>query len=229
MNDPLFLFLYHKNNLITKINYHKLCSVEKVENIQPISDQQSYLPNTFRTDKVPYLFPHFDSYWMCDGLIYHYILYNKEYILSKSAIVIVEYDTWWNYESKKWLKNALNNYDVIGAKLLDVKKNNWKFFDENKHLSFKKELIGLVPFSVICCKPEAILKTAELVKTVKEFHNIRNNEMRFATASKLSGSKVGEIGFEFKNTITWNNNHLQNLTNKEGIFHPVKSIKSLMS
>jgi hypothetical protein len=46
--------------------------------------------------------------------------------------------------------------------------------------------------------------------------------MRFATACKLSGSRVGEIPFSFKRNIKWYEHELKNIKSNNEIFHPVK-------
>jgi len=220
---PLFLFLYHKNDLATHENYNQLCKIEGSENVQPISDCQTFLPNTYQAELGKWDFPHWDSYWMCDGLIYKYILNNKDKVLLKSAIVIIEYDTWWNFCSDNWLASSLIENDVIGAELLEYRKDqSWLWFEKNHKLSFAENLIGLRPFSVICCTPEAIIKASEYVKNTEELHKVSNNEMRFATACKLSGSRVGEIPFSFKRNIKWYEYELKNIKNINEIFHPVK-------
>ena len=84
---PLHLFLYHKDDEVTRSNYEQLCRMEGIKNIQPISDCQSYLPKTYRADKGTWPFPHWDSYWMCDGLIYKYILNNIDKVKSSSVIL----------------------------------------------------------------------------------------------------------------------------------------------
>jgi len=223
--EPLFLFLYHTNDPITHANYNQLCKIEGSENIQPISDCQGFLPNTYQAQFGAWDFPHWDSYWMCDGLIYKYILNNIQTVLARSEIVIIEYDTWWNFSSSKWLSQSLKEYDVIGAELLEYEESpSWVFFEAHKNLSFAKKMIGLRPFSVICCKSQAIVKAAEYFRNTEELHKVYNNEMRFATACKLSGSKVGEISLPFKNTIKWYEHELKNISQEEGIFHPVKKI-----
>lgn len=220
---PLFLFLYHKDDFVTRSNYDHLCKLEGMENVQPISDCQSYLPNTYRADLGEWEFPHWDSYWMCDGLIYKYILNNKQKVLSRSEVVIIEYDTWWNIPSKKWLKEVFVNNDVVGVELLENGKHDWDFFPKHAHLSFAKELIGLRPFSVICCKSESIVKASEYVKNNDELHPVYNNEMRFATACKLSGSKVGTIPFKFKENIKWHQWNCHTDYPDEAIIHPIKN------
>ncbi len=225
--SPLFLFLYHKNDFVTQLNYDQLCRIEGSENVQPISDQQSFLKNTYRADQGTWDFPHWDSYWMCDGLIYKYILNNKDYVSSKSAIVIIEYDTWWNYSSSKWLEESLKNHDVVGVELLEYDKHSWEFFQKHNHLSFTKDLIGLRPFSAICCKPKAIINAAEYVKNNTDLHKVYNNEMRFATACKLSGSKVGSIPFNFKENIKWYNWTCGTDYPHECIIHPIKNIEQV--
>lgn len=223
-NKPLFLFLYHKNDLTTRINYRQLCRIEGIENIQPISDCQCYLPNTYRADLGKFEFPHWDSYWMCDGLIYKYILDNKQKILSRDSIVILEYDTWWNYPSDKWVNQSLVNNDVVGPEVLEISKNqDWDFFTKHRHLSFAEDLIGLRPFTSIACKSQSIVKAAEYVKNTEELHKVYNNEMRFATACKLSGSKIGTIPFNFKENIKWHQWECI-ATTSESIVHPIKNL-----
>jgi hypothetical protein len=221
--NPLFLFLYHKNDLITKINYEQLCKIEGEQNVQPISDCQSYLKNTYRADEGIWEFPHWDSYWMCDGLIYKYILNNKNKVRSKSAIIIIEYDTWWNTPSYKWLNFILNDFDIVGPELLEINKNpSWDFFKKHQHLSFSKDLVGLRPFTAIVCKPESIINTAEYIKNNTELHKVYNNEMRFATACKLSGSKIGVLPESLKENIKWHQWNCNNMSPKETIVHPIK-------
>lgn len=226
--QPLFLFLYHKDDLVTRFNYNQLCRIEGQENIQPISDCQSYLKNTFRVDDGEWPFPHWDSYWMCDGLIYKYILNNKEKVLSRSAIIIIEYDTWWNFSSTKWLNESLKDHDVVGVELLEYEKHpTWDFFQKHSNLSFVKDLVGLRPFSAICCKPESLVKASEYVKNTEELHKVYNNEMRFATACKLSGSKVGVIPYSFKDNIKWHQWGCHTDYPQECIIHPVKNIDQI--
>jgi hypothetical protein len=225
---PLFLFLYHKNDLVTQANYEQLCKAEGKENIQPISDCQSYLENTYRADEGTWEFPHWDSYWMCDGLIYKYILNNKHIVKSKSAIIIIEYDTWWNISLNKWLDIFLKDFDVVGPEFLNIHQHSqWTFFERHRHLSFSNDLVGLRPFTSIICKPDSIIKAAEHVKHTEELHKVYNNEMRFATACKLSGSKIGELPTIFKNNIKWHNWNCDNMHPKETIVHPIKNLNQI--
>lgn len=226
-SQPLFLFLYHKNDFVTQVNYNQLCKIEGFENVQPISDCESFLENTYRLDDGGWEFPHWDSYWMCDGLIYKYVLNNKSKILSRSSIIIIEYDTWWNFSSKKWLKESLKENDVVGVELLEYEKHPWDFFQKHSHLSFAKDLLGLRPFSAICCKPEALIKASEYVRDTEEMHKVYNNEMRFATACKLTGSKVGTIPFNFKENIKWHQWVCHTDYPDECIIHPIKNIDQI--
>ena len=218
---PLHLFLYHKNDDVTRANYEQLALIEGDENVQPISDSQSYLPNTFRADLQKWPFPHWDSYWMCDGLIYKYLLYNKERVLSSSYVSIIEYDTWWQYSSKEWMQKAMKDHDIIGSNFLSFGKNQWEFFEKHKHLHFANQLRGLVPFSAICIKPETSIAIAERVQADPDFHSLYNNEMRIATAANIIKSKIGLLPLNISKNVQW---HGCLFTDEKSIYHPVKTV-----
>jgi hypothetical protein len=219
--NPLFLFLYHKDDAVTRINHRQLCLMEGKDNVHPISDCISVLDGTFRADKDPWSFPHWDSYWMCDGLIYKYVLGNSRSISKRSAIFIIEYDTWWNTQSINWAPSLLSQYDICGAEVLINGRHGWEFFSKHSHLSFSKDLIGIRPFSSICCRPKALIKAAKFVRDTQEMHKVYNNEMRFATACKLSGSRIGNIPAKFSKSIKWNDWNPK-CGSEECIVHPVK-------
>jgi hypothetical protein len=218
---PLHLFLYHKSDNATVANYEQLCLMEGEENVQPISDCSSYLPGTFRADHGPWPFPHWDSYWMCDGLIYKYILNSVDRILSCSTICINEYDTWWQCQSKEWMPQLMLGCDIAASNVLVFGRDNWVFFHKHKQLAFASKLRGLVPFSVICASPPHMVEIAERVRDDSSLHTIYNNEMRIGTAANLIGAKLDKLPNHIGKNIQWNGCRY---TDAPGIYHPIKTI-----
>lgn len=218
---PLHLFLYHKDDDATRSNFEQLCSVEGSENVQPISDCRSFLKGTFRADHGKWPFPHWDSYWMCDGLIYKYVLANRERILSSSAICINEYDTWWQIASSEWMPKTMVGLDIAGSNLLKFGNDGWTFFEKHKHLEFANQLRGLVPFSVICVKPECMVAIAERVRDDARLHPLYNNEMRIGTTANLIGSRMGALPQAIGKNVQW---HRCEYSKNPGIYHPIKTV-----
>jgi hypothetical protein len=217
---PLHLFLYHKNDDVTYDNYKQLCLMEGKKNVQPISDCQSFLPKTFRADLGKSLLPHWDSYWMCDGLIYKYILMNTDRVLKSSAICISEWDTWWQIKSKGWMEDLLLNCDIAASNILEYGRDEWIFFEKHKDLSFSAELRGLVPFSVICIKPKIAIKIAERVRDDTVFHPMYNNEMRIGTVANMIGAKMAKLPIAIGKNVQWAG---CKLSEAPGVYHPIKS------
>lgn len=218
---PLHLFLYHKNDPATLANYEKLCLEEGEGNIQPISDCQSFLPRTFRADQGKWPFPHWDSYWMCDGLIYKYILNNKDRVESSSVVVINEYDTWWQCKSSEWMPQMMKGCDIAASNVLTFGKDGWVFFDKHKHLDFAKHLRGLVPFSVVCVRPETAVGIAELVRDDARFHPLYNNEMRIGSAANMLGARIASLPKRIGQNVQW---HGCQYKPEPGIYHPIKTL-----
>jgi hypothetical protein len=216
---PLHLFLYHKNDQATVANYEKLCIEEGEDNIQPISDCQSFLPRTFRADQLKWMFPHWDSYWMCDGLIYKYILNNKDRVESSSVVIINEYDTWWQCKSSEWMPQLMKGCDIAASNVLTFGKDGWVFFDKHKHLDFAKQLRGLVPFSVVCVRPETAVGIAELVRDDARFHPLYNNEMRIGSAANMLGARIALLPKHIGQNVQW---HGCQYKSDPGIYHPIK-------
>ena len=217
---PLHLFLYHKNDDVTYDNYKQLCLMEGKKNVQPISDCQSFLPKTFRADLGKLLLPHWDSYWMCDGLIYKYILMNTDRVLKSSAICISEWDTWWQIKSKGWMEDLLLNCDIAASNILEYGRDEWIFFEKHKDLSFSAELRGLVPFSAICIKPKIAIKIAERVRDDTTFHPMYNNEMRIGTVANMIGAKMAKLPIAIGKNVQWAG---CKLSEAPGVYHPIKS------
>jgi hypothetical protein len=217
----LHLFLYHKKDELTKSNYLQLCKFEGSGNVQPISDCQSYLPNTYRADEGSWEFPHWDSYWMCDGLIYKYVLNNESELKKREIICINEYDTWWQCHSSEWMPDLMSKCDIAASNILEFGKNNWVFFDKHKDIEFAQKLKGMVPFSVICVKPATLIKIAKLVRDDERFHKLYNNEMRIATAANMVGAKMLELPHKIKKNIQW---HSCSHNSEKSVFHPIKNI-----
>lgn len=217
---PLHLFLYHKDDDATRNNFEQLCSVEGSENVQPISDCRSFLKGTFRADHGKWPFPHWDSYWMCDGLIYKYVLANRDRVLSSSAICINEYDTWWQIASSEWMPKTVAESDISGSNLLKFGQDGWTFFEKHKHLEFANQLRGLVPFSVICVKPECMVAIAERVRDDTRLHPLYNNEMRIGTTANLIGSRMGTLPQAIGKNVQW---HRCEYSKNPGIYHPIKT------
>jgi hypothetical protein len=225
--SPLHLFLYHKDDDATRNNFEQLCHVEGRDNVQPISDCRSYLNGTFRADRGKWSFPHWDSYWMCDGLIYKYVLENIDRVLSSSAVCINEYDTWWQMCSQSWMPELISKADISGSNLLQFGRSGWTFFEKHKHLDFASQLCGLVPFSVICVKPSVMVSIAERVRDDNRLHPLYNNEMRIGTAANLIGAKMQPLPHHVGKNIQWHHCHY---SQEPGIYHPIKQvIKSVSS
>jgi hypothetical protein len=218
---PLHLFLYHKNDPATVANFERLCSEEGDSNIQPVSDCQSFLPSTFRADHGKWPFPHWDSYWMCDGLIYKYILNNKDRVMASSAVVINEYDTWWQCGSSEWMPQLMKNCDIAASNVLTFGKDGWVFFDKHKHLEFAKQLRGLVPFSVVCIRPETAIGIAEMVRDDTRFHPLYNNEMRIGSAANMLGARISPLPKHIGKNVQW---HGCQYRDEPGIYHPIKNL-----
>lgn len=218
---PLHLFLYHKSDDATLANYEQLCQLEGESNVQPISDRLSYLPNTFRADKGKWTFPHWDSYWMCDGLIYKYILNNKDRVSSCSTVCINEYDTWWQCTSDEWMPQLMSKCDAAASNVLVYGRDSWVFFDKHKSLSFASQLRGLIPFSVLCIKPDMAIQIASIVQNDERFHPLYNNEMRIGTAANILGAKLGNLPSWIGKNVQW---HGCQYRNEKGIYHPVKTL-----
>ena len=231
MWSPLFLFFYHKADKITRICYQQLCDVEGKENVIPVSSFCKDLPNTFYLkDLKDYFFQSddaFASHIMYDGFIYKYVLHNKEFILTKDVIVTVEYDTWWNYSSNKWLKWLIKEYDILGPKIVIYEGDpDWMWFNfkiVDKLNIPKSQLLGLMPLAVTCSKPEYLIKISNFVKDNAVFHYLINCELRFGTAARLVGAKIGELPFKRTiHSLPWDAGAINK--QREGIFHPVKYI-----
>lgn len=219
--SPLHLFLYHKDDEATRGNFDQLCSMEGAENVQPISDCRSYLKGTFRADQGKWPFPHWDSYWMCDGLIYKYVLANRDRILASSVVCINEYDTWWQMSSSPWMPELMSKTDIAGSNLLKFGQDGWTFFEKHKHLDFAGQLRGLVPFSVICVKPEVMVAIAERVRDDARLHPLYNNEMRIGTTANLIGARMGTLPTHVGKNVQWH--HCQ-YSKESGIYHPIKKV-----
>jgi hypothetical protein len=230
MCNPLFLFFYHKQDSITESCYRQLCQIEGLENVIPVSNNLSILPNTFYLPDYPSLFPQYSDYWMYDGLIYKYVLHNKESLLSKDVIITLEYDTWWNYKSDKWIPQLIQEYDVIaGEQVYYTKEPSWSFFTRepvNKLNIPKHELFALRPLAVTISKPSYLIKMSELVRDNELYHHVENCELRYGITAKQIGAKI--IDSPFKNTVKW---HEWNMPHKvkdlEGIYHPIKHIDKI--
>lgn len=220
---PLHLFMYHKNDDATRNNFEQLCDLEGSDNVQPISDCRSFLKGTFRADHGKWPFPHWDSYWMCDGLIYKYVLANKERVLASSAICINEYDTWWQMASSEWMPSTMAESDIVGSNLLKFGTDGWTFFEKHKHLDFASQLRGLVPFSVICVKPECMVAIAERVRDDARLHPLYNNEMRIGTTANLLGSRMGTLPKAVGKNVQW---HRCEYSQHPGVYHPIKTAVS---
>jgi hypothetical protein len=218
---PLHLFLYHKDDDATRNNFEQLCGLEGSDNVQPISDCRSYLKGTFRADHGKWPFPHWDSYWMCDGLIYKYVLANRDRVMSSSAVCINEYDTWWQMGSSSWMPELLSKADISGSNILQFGKDGWTFFEKHKHLDFAGQLRGLVPFSVICVKPEVMVAIAERVRDDARLHPIYNNEMRIGTTANLIGANMQPLPRHIGKNVQW---HRCEYSKEHGIYHPIKNV-----
>jgi len=218
-HEPLHLFLYHKDDAATRSNYDQLVEFEGLERVQPISDCQSSLKNTFRADRGKWQFPHWDSYWMCDGLIYKYVLENKDRVLDSSVVCINEWDTFWQMNSDGWMPELMQKNDIAASNVLKFGRDGWVFFDKHKHLDFSASLMGLVPFSVVCVKPQLMVEIAERVRDDKRFHPLYNNEMRIGTAANICGARIGTLPHNVGRNVQW---HHCNYSQSPGIYHPVK-------
>lgn len=225
----LFLFFYHKDDDITLKCYEQLCKIEGAENVQSVSNTLECLPNTFNLNKNNLLFDHGDDYWMYDGLIYKYVLLNKELILSKDVIITLEYDVWWNFYSRNWLPDLIANYDLIVPEMLySDTSSKWAFFnrDTTRQTGLKKgDLLGARPLAVTCSKPECLVEVSEFIYNNPVFHKMVNCELRFGTLFKILGARIRE--FPFKDTIKWYEWINENVKEKQGIFHPIKNIDQI--
>ena len=229
---PLHLFLYHKDDDITRANYKQLCIFEAEENVQPISAHYSYLPKTFRVDEGEWPIPNIHEHSLCDTLIYKYILLNKQRVLKSSAVCIIESDTWWQIKSKEWMRNSLLNNDIAGAKLYVFDPNNhkfelmppdnttnWHYFEGNLHMPFALQMRSFVPLSVVCIKPKIAVAIAEFIKDNPIFHAFYNCELRIATVANILGAKLGELPLNIRKNIYW---HGVGYTGEPGIYHSIK-------
>lgn len=227
-HKPLFLFFYHLEDLITLQCFEQLCKIEGAENIQPVSSYSRYLPNTFCLKDHDNLFDHGDNYWMYDGLIYKYVLLNKDLILSKDVVITLEYDTWWNHSLKNWLPNLMLDFDALGAENLSFEKEpEWSFFNRDSTIETglnKSDLLAIRPLAVTCVKSEYLLKVSDFILNNPVYHKMINCELRFGTLLKVVGARIGEFPFK---TIKWHSWINKNISKQKGIFHPIKDIEDI--
>lgn len=225
--DIIFLFLYHKNDDITNINIKKLYEIESNQTIRPVSRNLNTIKDTFVCNNHLWLFEHFDDYWMCDGMIYHYALHNKEELLSHKYVIILEYDTWWDYDSRKWFKETIQDADILCAGIETTDTWDWiRNNRNNKNEQIRSNLYGVVPFSVVCCKTDLLLNMAERVKDSRDWQKLRNNELRFGTLAKSFGANIKTLPQNMSKDIKWYcHNHKCNKSNI--IVHPVKSLEQM--
>lgn len=225
---PLFLFIYHKDDPVTRKNYYQLCKMEGSSSVVPISDCQSFLHDTFRCDVGPWQFKHSDSYGRVDSLIYKYVLTKSKHVRKHSIVFILEWDVWWNTHSKHWAEKLISQYDVIGPEILTIQKNKeWGWFHNFLNLPITNQLCGIRPFSVIGCKPENIIKVSKYVRDNPYTHDMFIAELRFATMCNIIGSKIGLLPPKFCSTIKWHEWGAKCKT-EECILHPVKHMNQFM-
>lgn len=225
---PLFLFIYHKDDPVTRKNYYQLCKMEGSEYIVPISDCQSFLHNTFRCDIGPWPFKHSDSYGRVDGLIYKYVLEKSKHIRKHSIVFILEWDVWWNTHSKNWGEKLIKQYDIIGPEILTIQKDkDWGWFHNFLHLPICNKMCGIRPFSVVGCKPESLIKVAKYIRDNPYTHEMFIAELRFATICNILGIKLGLLPSKFCYTIKWHEWGAK-CKNEECILHPIKHINQFI-
>lgn len=233
MWNPLFLFIYDGSSMDTTLRcYHQLCEIEGTENVQPVSKYSRFIANTFCLSDYPDLFLHMDQldHMMYDSFIYKYVLYNKNSILSKSAVITLEDDVWWNYHSKKWLYYLIQQYDVLGVKKITYDDDrDWQFFNKkivDKIGVGRHELMCLKPLAVTCSKPEFLVKISEYVRDHELYHLLINCELRFGMAAKMVDARIGELPIE--QTVKFYDWDLKSVSReREGIYHPVKNMNQI--
>ena len=222
-HKPLFLFIYHNNDNITINNYKQLQKVEKDQDIVPICELNSYIPNTYNCSETPWTFHHYDTYSRVDSLIYKYALEKSHYIKQHTSVIILEWDVWWNPKSSEWINQTLKECDVAGPSLKNPKKDpQWEWFNRSENFKIKEHMLGIVPFSVVVCNPEILVKASKFVRDNSFMHHVKNCEFRFASAFNAVGARVGLLPDNYAKNIKWHEWEL-NCPREDNIIHPVKN------
>lgn len=228
MHKPLFLFMYHKNDVVTRSTYNQLEKTESRHSIVPICEYNSYLPNTYNCSTEPWQFHHHETWVRADSLIYKYVLEKARYVRKHSAVVILEWDVWWNPVSTEWINRTLADADMAGPEIMTQQRDpGWGWFNESCNNMIKKYMLGIRPFSVIICRPEILVKASKFIRDNKFMHNVKNCELRFATAFNAVQGKIGLLPDKYAKTIKWHEWDL-NCGKQDVIIHPVKTESQLL-
>lgn len=243
MHDLIIIFIYTKKDEITKLN---LSSLKKnnpdIKIIDICQDDFDDVHYKFLDDKPIRLWkPNEIWYWGSDNIfLYWYLTYK----LRAKNYLLLEWDT---FNFRKSVVDCFGETDLtknIGIKAINYirYKDNpfYHWFKEQKHNAFIKDIYKYDNFA--CCTPlcGTLIHNDAVEKIISHLqeHKYGNKlyvESKFATIANYLGIDVREYSTNLKHYISYSenicNNYLQeiegNSWSKNGIYHPIKSIKTI--
>jgi len=244
MDDLIVIFIYTKKDEITNINLSSLKRYNPNLKIIDICQHDFVdLHYKFLEDKPIKLWQPYEIwYWGSDNLFLYWYLSNPS-IRAKNYLLL-EWDTFCYNKSIIDFFGENDLLENIGIKTINYVryKDNpfYHWFKEQKNNRFIKEIYTYDNFA--CCTPlcgtlindnvvESIIEHIKQHKYANKFYV----ESKFATIANLLNFSVQEYSRNHKHYISYSENICNNYLNeiesnnwsKNGIYHPIKNIKTL--
>lgn len=211
------VYIYHKKDDVTYHNWEHI--VKHNKHVSPISDDLSFLPNTWVMNNHKLFVPDRDKYWNCDTKVYNWTIHNRDKFKDNDWHCIVEWDTLIKTNVEEFFKPYLKDKSTVWASEVFTTKDDpgWMWWG---HKPSGIKLMAIRPFSMICITHRKLLEVSMKAYRDKRFHDFMNNECRFGSLVSNLGIKAKRYNQNISKCITWT----KRCDVCNPISHPVKEV-----
>lgn len=231
--DFCFVFSHYGKQDWMYQNYKALIGSEGARNVYPVSRFSHGLPKSLAFDNIQVL-PGYDTgtsdyqKWMCDALLYHWVLNSEEILDKYKMIVFIESDVFWGDPIKNWMKGVdISENCAYACDHMD-KNSNWYWMGGEmiKH-RYAKEFHGMILGSIVGFSSPLIWKMSNMFINDNNLLNLGINELRMGTIANMCNASFKKWPGNPCCSNHWGEWAVHSYFGR-GIFHPVKKIISVL-
>jgi hypothetical protein len=227
--DFCFVFSHYGKQDWMYQNYKSLIHSEGFKNVFPVSRLSHGLPRSMSFDTVPVL-AGYDTgtsdcqKWMCDALLYHWVL-NSEVIISQyKMIILIESDVFWGDPIKNWMKGIEISENCAYACDHFGKESNWHWMGGvMREHHYAEKFHGMTLGSIVGFSTPLIWKMSNIFIKDPNILNLGINELRLGTLANMCEASFKKWPINPCCNNQWGEWAVHSYSGR-GIFHPVKKI-----